>query len=76
MNKNDKILINVTETADLLGVSRPTVYTLMRRAGFPVVHIGTRTLVHREKLEAWAAALAEEKGKACTNETVRDQPSN
>ena len=57
----EKIAISVTETANLLGVSRPTVYKLMQRADFPVIHIGTRTLVHREMLEAWAAAQAEEK---------------
>ena len=56
---NDKKLaISVTEAAEMLGISRPTMYKLMHRADFPVIRIGTRTLIHREKLEMWAAAQA------------------
>ena len=52
----DKIAISVTEAAQLLGVSRPTMYEIVKRADFDAVFkIGTRTLIHREKLEAWAA---------------------
>lgn len=55
----EKIALSVTEAAELLGVSRPTVYKLMHRADFPVLRIGTRTLIHRAKLEEWCAAQAE-----------------
>lgn len=57
---HEKIAISVTEAAGLLGLSRPTVYKLMHRSGFPVLHIGRRTLIHRKKLEEWAAKQAEE----------------
>ena len=49
----DKIALNVSEVADALGVSRPVVYQLMRRADFPAFKIGRRTLVSRSALEEW-----------------------
>lgn len=59
MDACKKITISVTEAAELLGVSRPTVYKLMRRTDFPSLRIGTRTLIHRAKLEEWAAIQTE-----------------
>lgn len=56
MPTNEKLALSVSEAAELLGLSRPTVYKLMRRDDFPVLRIGTRTLIHRAKLEAWVAA--------------------
>lgn len=56
MAAEKKIAVSVSEAAQLLGLSRPTVYKLIHRGDFPVMRIGSRTLVHREKLEEWAAA--------------------
>ena len=56
MANGEKIAVSVTEAADLLGVSRPTVYKLMRRSDFPVIQVGARKLIHRGQLEEWAAA--------------------
>lgn len=61
MPTKEKIAISVTEAAELLGLSRPTVYKLIHRGDFPVMRIGTRTLIHRGKLEEWAAAQTAEK---------------
>ena len=36
----DKLALSVTEAAALLGVSRPTVYTLIHRADFPAFKLG------------------------------------
>lgn len=55
-----RIAVSVTEAAQLLGLSRPTVYKLIHRGDFPVMRVGSRTLIHREKLEAWAASQTEE----------------
>lgn len=33
----DRIAVNATEAAKLLGVSRPTLYTIMHRADFPCI---------------------------------------
>ena len=49
----DKIALNVSEVADALGVSRPVVYQLMKRADFPAFKIGRRTLVSKSALEEW-----------------------
>ena len=50
----DKILLNVTETAEALGLSRATVYnTLLCREDFPVVRLGGSVRVNRVKLQEW-----------------------
>ena len=59
MPVEQKIAVSVTEAAQLLGLSRPTIYKLIHRGDFPVMRIGSRTLIHREKLEAWAASQTE-----------------
>lgn len=53
MQQTEKLALNASEVVAVIGVSRPTVYELMRREDFPVVHIGSRKLVPRAKLEAW-----------------------
>ncbi len=55
----DKLTYSPTETAQVLGVSRPTVYQLMKRTDFPVFKVGTRTLVSAEGLRAWIQAQVE-----------------
>ena len=60
---NEQIAINVTEAARLLGLSRPTVYALMRREDFPAFQVGTRRLISREGLARWVEAQATAKGK-------------
>lgn len=52
---SDKLTYSPTETAQVLGVSRPTVYSLLRRADFPAFKVGSRTLVSAEGLRAWVA---------------------
>jgi len=49
----DKLALSVTEAAELLGVSRPTVYTLIHRADFPAFKLGSRTLISRAGLAKW-----------------------
>ena len=57
---SDQIAISVTEAAAKLGVSRPTMYSIIKRADFDAAFkIGTRLLIHRAKLEAWAARQTE-----------------
>ncbi len=60
MSTQEKIALSVTEAAQLLNLSRPTLYKLIHSDGFPVMRVGTRTLIHREKLEEWAARRTEE----------------
>ena len=49
----EPLTISTTEAARLLGVSRPTVYQMMRRADFPAFKCGERTLISVEGLRQW-----------------------
>ena len=50
----EKIALDVSEAAALLGVSRPTMYAIMNREDFTAsFRIGTRRKVSRAGLMAW-----------------------
>ena len=57
--QGERLTYSPTETALVLGVSRPTVYTLMKRADFPAFKVGSRTLVSAEGLREWVRKQAE-----------------
>ena len=50
----EKVALNVSEAAEILGVSRTLVYQLIHREDFPAFKVGARTLIPRLKLEEWA----------------------
>ena len=45
--------LNANQVAEILGVARNTVYTLMHSEGFPTMHVGRRLRVPKEKLLQW-----------------------
>lgn len=47
------LFLNVETTAKLLGISISGMYELMHEKGFPVLKIGSRLIVPRDKLLAW-----------------------
>ena len=49
----EKLAYSLTETAKVLGISRPTVYALIKQPGFPVFQIGSRKLVSVDGLREW-----------------------
>lgn len=49
----DRLAYSPTEAAQALGVSRPTVYRLIKREDFPSFKIGSRTLVSADGLKEW-----------------------
>lgn len=59
MDKLEPMAISASETARILGVSRPTVYQLFHQEGFPAFKIGNRTLVSVDGLRAWIAKQTE-----------------
>lgn len=59
MAPSEKILVNFTEGAELLSISRPTLYRLAKIEGFPVVKIGSRLLIRRKELAPWFDAHSE-----------------
>lgn len=57
---NEKMALSVMEAAQLLGVSKPTMYTLTRRDDFPAFMVGNRVLISRTGLVAWIQAQCEQ----------------
>lgn len=49
----ERLAYSPAEAAQVLGVSKPTVYTLLRRQGFPSLKVGTRTLIPADGLREW-----------------------
>lgn len=52
------VALNVEEAAKLLGVSRPTLYQIIRRSDFPAYKIAGRVLIDYESLKEWSRKQA------------------
>lgn len=53
MTKCEPLAVTMTQAAQLLNVSRPTIYRLAKAPDFPVVHLGGCTRVLVEDLREW-----------------------
>jgi len=54
MINQEKPVMSVAEVAEMLGISRPTVYDITERGDFPaLVRIGKRKLILRQKFMEW-----------------------
>jgi excisionase family DNA binding protein len=51
----EKLLLTITETQEATGLSRTTIYGLMRSGELPVVRIGTAVRISAAGLRAWVA---------------------
>lgn len=58
MSDANKLAISVSETAEILGLSVPTVYKLIRVDGFPAFKVGSRTLISYYRLMEWVERQA------------------
>lgn len=58
MKDVERLTLNITEAAQALGISRPAMYTLIHREGFPSLKVGSRRLISRELLAEWVRAQA------------------
>ena len=47
------LFLNAETVAKLLGISPTSAYELMHEKGFPVLKIGNRMVVPKEKFRAW-----------------------
>ena len=47
------LMLSVPEMAAALGISRAGAYELARSEGFPVLRIGTRIVIPKDKLQEW-----------------------
>ena len=50
------LFLNAETVAQVLGVSIASAYELLHEPGFPVVRVGSRMVVPKEKLMAWVSA--------------------
>ncbi|MGN1127212.1 MAG: helix-turn-helix domain-containing protein [Ruminococcus sp.] len=47
------LMLSVQEIAKVLGISKTSAYELVRSKGFPVLKIGSRMVVPKEKFICW-----------------------
>ena len=47
------LALSAEDVAQVLGISRANAYTLMHSKGFPVLQVGKRLVVPKDKLLAW-----------------------
>ena len=47
------LFLNAEMAAELLGISISSMYELMHEKGFPVLKIGSRLVVPKDKFRAW-----------------------
>lgn len=53
-----ELTYTVSEAAEALGVSRPTMYQLIHSQGFPTLKVGTRRLISKALLAQWVVEQA------------------
>lgn len=53
------LFLNADTVAKVLGVSISSTYELLHEPGFPVVRVGSRMVVPKEKFMAWVSAQTE-----------------
>lgn len=64
MDKLEPLAYSATEAAEVLGLSRPMIYQLMKRADFPAFKVGARTLISAEGLRTWVLEQAKKEETA------------
>ncbi len=57
----ERLAYSPAETAQVLSVSKPTVYKLLKRADFPSLKVGAKTRIPADGLREW---LRQQTGEA------------
>ena len=65
--RTEPIGISVGEAAELLGVSKPKVYELLKRDDFPACKLGGRVVISYDGLRDWMLNEVNYKKRAQTN---------
>ena len=55
------LMLSVLDVANALGISRAGAYELVRGQGFPLLNVGSRILVPKDKFIKWINAQTAEK---------------
>lgn len=53
------MLLSIEQTIEALGISRPSVYALIRSGKLPAVRLGSRTFIRQKDLEQFVDGLPE-----------------
>lgn len=51
--ENAKVTLTVAEAAEVVGISKPKMYELVRSGKFRIVKIGKKILIYRQSLMDW-----------------------
>lgn len=62
-------VLRAEDISQLLGISIPKVYEMMRLPGFPVCRVGKRKLVGRDRFLDWGAECSDDEN---TRQLMRD----
>lgn len=53
VNEAEKRCYTVKEIQDILGISRPTVYELLKKNEFRWIQIGTKSRISKKSFDGW-----------------------
>ncbi|RHV48187.1 DNA-binding protein [Lachnospiraceae bacterium OM04-12BH] len=57
VNEAEKRCYTVKEIQDILGISRPTVYELLKKNEFRWIQIGTKSRISKKSFDGWLDKL-------------------
>lgn len=57
VNEAEKRCYTVKEIQDILGISRPTVYELLKKNKFRWIQIGTKSRISKKSFDGWLDKL-------------------
>lgn len=57
VNEAEKRCYTVKEIQDILGISRPTVYELLKKNEFLWIQIGTKSRISKKSFDGWLDKL-------------------
>ena len=67
---SEKLLYSAKELKAVTGFSQPRVYKLMHDPNMPVIKVGGRLFMHREKFQQWLAQQSTPEAEKSSPETV------
>ena len=59
VNEMEKLVYSVQEVAELLGISKSYAYELVRDGTIPVLQLGRKRVIPKEKLNEWINGKSE-----------------
>ena len=60
-----KMTLTVREAAEMIGISKPKIYELIREGEIPSIHVGKKIVIARQALLDWLSEGDSNGKKAC-----------